>query len=28
VAIVLLYQACRWYADLKARRNDWWLKYL
>jgi uncharacterized membrane protein len=28
VAIVLLYLACRWYADLKARRNDWWLKYL
>jgi uncharacterized membrane protein len=28
VAIVVLYFACRWYADLKARRNDWWLKYL
>jgi uncharacterized membrane protein len=28
VAIVLLYYGCRWYADLKARRNDWWLKYL
>jgi len=28
VAIVLLYFACRWFADLKARRNDWWLGYL
>jgi uncharacterized membrane protein len=28
IAIVLLYFACRWYADLKARRSDWWLKYL
>jgi uncharacterized membrane protein len=28
VAVVTLYFACRWYADLKARRNDWWLKYL
>ncbi len=28
VAIVLLYFPCRWYADLKARQRDWWLKYL
>lgn len=28
VAIVLLYFACRWFADLKRRRNDWWLRYL
>jgi len=28
VAIALLYPACRWYAGLKARRNDWWLSYL
>ena len=28
VAIVLLYFACRWFADLKARRKDWWLSYL
>jgi len=27
-AIVLLYFPCRWYADLKARRQEWWLKYL
>jgi hypothetical protein len=28
VAIVLLYFACRWFAELKAKRSDWWLKYL
>jgi uncharacterized membrane protein len=28
VAIVLLYFACRWFADLKSRRTDWFLKYL
>jgi uncharacterized membrane protein len=28
IAIVLLYFPSRWYADLKARRSDWWLKYL
>jgi len=28
VAIVLLYFPCRWFAALKARRNDWWLQYL
>jgi uncharacterized membrane protein len=28
VAIVLLYVACRWYARLKARRTDWWLRYV
>lgn len=28
VALMLLYFACRWYADLKARRTDWWLRYL
>jgi uncharacterized membrane protein len=28
VAILLLYFACRWYAALKARRTDWWLRYL
>jgi uncharacterized membrane protein len=26
--VVLLYQLCRWYAGVKARRNDWWLSYL
>ena len=28
VAVVMLYFPSRWYADLKARRRDWWLKYL
>lgn len=28
LAIVVLYFACRWYAELKARRRDWWLSYL
>ena len=28
VAVVILYFACRWFADLRARRNDWWLSYL
>ena len=28
VTIVALYFPCRWYADLKAKRKDWWLGYL
>ena len=28
VATVILYFACRWFADLRARRDDWWLRYL
>ena len=28
VAIAILYFVCRWFADLKARRTDWWLRYL
>ncbi|HET9304734.1 MAG TPA: heparan-alpha-glucosaminide N-acetyltransferase domain-containing protein [Candidatus Sulfotelmatobacter sp.] len=28
ITIVLLYFACRWFADVKSRRPDWWLKYL
>jgi uncharacterized membrane protein len=28
IAIAILYPACRWFAELKARRTDWWLKYL
>jgi hypothetical protein len=27
-AVVMLYFACRWYADLKARRTGWWLRYV
>jgi len=28
IAIALLYFACRWFADVKAKRTDWWLKYM
>lgn len=28
VAIIILYFACRWFADFKARRTEWWLRYL
>jgi uncharacterized membrane protein len=28
VTIFLLYFACRWFAALKGRRNDWWLQYI
>jgi uncharacterized membrane protein len=28
LAITLLYFACRWFAALKAKRNDWWRQYL
>lgn len=28
IAIVILYFACRWFAALKTRRNDWWLRYI
>jgi hypothetical protein len=28
IAILLLYFPCRWFAEFKARRSDWWLKYL
>ena len=28
ITIVLLYFACRWFAALKAKRDDWWLQYL
>ena len=28
VAIIILYFACRWFANLKARRTDAWLRYL
>jgi uncharacterized membrane protein len=28
VAIALLYFPCRWFAELKVRKQDWWLSYL
>jgi hypothetical protein len=26
--IIILYPACRWFADLKRRRREAWLNYL
>lgn len=26
--VAILYPACRWFAQLKQRRSDWWLAYL
>lgn len=28
VCLVLLYPLCRWYGDLKRRRQSWWMYYL
>ena len=28
LAVVGLYPVCRWFARVKARRDDWWLRYL
>ena len=28
IVIVALYPFCRWFANLKRRRKDWWLSYL
>jgi uncharacterized membrane protein len=28
ITVVLLFFSCGWFAKLKARRADWWLKYL
>jgi hypothetical protein len=28
IAVVMLYGACQWYAGLKARRSDWWMKFV
>jgi len=28
IAVALLYWPCRWFADLKSRRRDWWLTYM
>jgi uncharacterized membrane protein len=27
-ALLILYLPCRWFAELKKRRRDWWLSYL
>ncbi len=28
LGVLMLYPLCRWYADVKARRREWWLSYL
>jgi uncharacterized membrane protein len=28
LVVALMYWPCRWFADLKRRRSDWWLGYL
>ena len=28
LGLVLLYPLCRWFAEVKRRRRDWWLSYL
>src|SRR5262249_26667732 len=28
IGVVALYPLCRWFARVKARRNEWWLSYL
>jgi uncharacterized membrane protein len=28
ISVVMLYGACRWYAGLKARHSDWWMKFV
>jgi hypothetical protein len=28
LVVATLYPACRWFAEVKRRRSDWWLSYL
>lgn len=28
IALAVLYVACRWFAEVKSKRTEWWLKYL
>jgi hypothetical protein len=28
VVLIILYPACLWFARLRQRRHDWWLRYL
>ena len=28
LVVATLYPACRWFADVKRHRTDWWLSYL
>jgi hypothetical protein len=28
LVVLTLYPACKWFAEVKRRRTDWWLSYL
>lgn len=28
LVVLIMYVPCRWFADLKSRRRDWWLSYI
>jgi len=28
LVVIIMFPLCRWYADIKRRRTDWWLKYV
>lgn len=28
ITVIILFYCCRWFADVKSRRTEWWLKYL
>jgi hypothetical protein len=28
MGVLMLYPLCKWFADVKQRRHDWWLSYL
>jgi len=28
IVVLTLYIPCRWFADVKSRRRDWWLSYI
>jgi hypothetical protein len=28
LAVAAMYPLCRWFADVKRQRRDWWLSYL
>jgi hypothetical protein len=28
LGVLLIYPLCKWFAEVKKRRSDWWLSYL